>query len=135
MRAASPRHVRIRDLAPDRPRSVSISGPDRHQAAVLLGTAGRGIVFVSELKAFLEFPGFRPSLDRRAIGEFLEFGYTFEDDRTVLNGVNKLPPGHFMRVRANERPELERYYRPTIASDRTIKLTRSKRNYMPHSTR
>ena len=73
---------------------------------------GGGIVFASELKAFLEFPGFRPSLDRRAIGQFLEFGYTFEDDRTILNGVHKLPPGHFLRVRANEKPELERYFRP-----------------------
>ena len=41
---------------------------------------GRGIVFASELKALLAFPGFRPSLDRRAIGQFLEFGYTFDDE-------------------------------------------------------
>ena len=82
---------------------------------------GGGIVFASELKAFLAFPGFRPSLDRRAIGQFLEFGYTFEDDRTILNGVHKLPPGHFLRVRANEKPELERYFRPEVASDRTAK--------------
>ena len=82
---------------------------------------GGGIVFASELKAFLEFPGFHPSLDRRAIGQFLEFGYTFEDERTILNGVNKLPPGHLLRIRANEKPELERYFRPAIASDPTIK--------------
>ena len=82
---------------------------------------GGGIVFASELKALLVFPGFRPSLDRRAIGQFLEFGYTFEDDRTILNGVHKLPPGHFLRVRANEKPELERYFRPEVASDRTAK--------------
>ena len=82
---------------------------------------GGGIVFASELKALLAFPGFRPSLDRRAIGQFLEFGYTFEDDRTILNGVHKLPPGHFLRVRANEKPELERYFRPEVASDRAAK--------------
>ena len=81
-----------------------------------------GVVFASELKAFLVFPEFRPSLDRRAIGQFLEFGYTFEDDRTILNGVHKVPPGHFLRVRANENPELERYFRPVLASDRTAKL-------------
>ena len=63
----------------------------------------RGLVFASELKALLAFPGFRPTLDRRAIGQFLEFGYTFEDDRTILNGVHKLPPGHFLRVRAMTR--------------------------------
>ena len=80
-----------------------------------------GIVFASELKALLVLPGFRPSLDRRAIGQFLEFGYTFEDDRTILNGVYKLPPGHFLRVRANEKPELERYFRPEFGNDRAVK--------------
>src|SRR5215467_378727 len=80
---------------------------------------GGGVVFASELKALLVFPGFQPSLDRRAIGQFLEFGYTFEDDRTILNGVYKLPPGHFLRVRAGEKPELERYFRPQAASDQT----------------
>ena len=82
---------------------------------------GGGIVFASEVKALLTFPGFRPSLNRRAIGQFLEFGYTFEDERTILNGVHKLPPGHFVCVRANEKPELKRYFCPEAASDRTAK--------------
>jgi asparagine synthase (glutamine-hydrolysing) len=80
-----------------------------------------GIVFASELKALLAFPGFRPSLDRRAIGQFLEFGYTFEGDRTILNGVHKLPPGQFLRARRNEKSEVERYFRPEVASDRTAR--------------
>src|SRR5262249_24264430 len=78
---------------------------------------GGGIVFPSELKALLAFAGLKPSLDRRAIGQFLEFGYTFEDDRTILNDVHKLPPGHFLRVRADQQPELERYLRPRVESD------------------
>jgi asparagine synthase (glutamine-hydrolysing) len=82
---------------------------------------GGGIVFASELKAVLTFPEFRPSLDRCAIGQFLEFGYTFEDERTILNGVHKVPPGHFLRVRANEKPQLARYFRPEVASDRGTK--------------
>jgi asparagine synthase (glutamine-hydrolysing) len=84
---------------------------------------GGGIVFASELKALLSFPGFQPSLDRRAIGQFLEFGYTFEDGRTILNGVHKLPPGHFLRVRANEKPKLERYFRPDVGSNRTARAS------------
>jgi asparagine synthase (glutamine-hydrolysing) len=79
-----------------------------------------GIVFASELKAFLAFPGFRPLLDRRAVGQFLEFGYTFEDDRTILKGVYKLPPGHYLHVRANEGPMLERYFRPELVSNRLV---------------
>jgi asparagine synthase (glutamine-hydrolysing) len=80
--------------------------------------SGGGIAFASELKVALTFPGFRPSLDRRAVGQFLEFGYTFENDRTILNGVHKLPAGHVLRVRANEKPKLERYFCPKVASDR-----------------
>src|SRR5262245_9815773 len=82
--------------------------------------AGR-IVFASELKALLGFPGFQPSLDRRAIGQFLEFGYTFDDERTILNGVHKLPPGHFLRVRSNEKLELQRYFHPEVTGDRVAK--------------
>jgi asparagine synthase (glutamine-hydrolysing) len=82
---------------------------------------GGGIVFASELKALLAFRGLRPSLDRRAIGQFLEFGYTFEDQRTILNGVHKLPPGHVLRVRAKEKPKLECYFRPELGGDRTAK--------------
>ena len=36
--------------------------------------------------------------------------------RTILNGVHKLPPGHFLRVRANEKPVLERYFYPKFAA-------------------
>src|SRR5262249_49274860 len=50
-----------------------------------------------------------------------EFGYTFENSRTILNGVYKLPPGHFLRVRADEQLELERYFRPEVATDRAAK--------------
>jgi asparagine synthase (glutamine-hydrolysing) len=80
-----------------------------------------GVVFASELKAFLALPVFRPSADRRAMGQFLEFGYTFENERTILNGVRKIPPGHFLRVQRNEEPKLELYFRPEVASDRTVR--------------
>ena len=80
-----------------------------------------GIVFASELKAFFEFPGFQSSIDLRAIGQFLEFGYTFEDDRTILNSVHKLSPGHFLHITAKGKPALERYFRPQIAGDRLVK--------------
>jgi asparagine synthase (glutamine-hydrolysing) len=85
--------------------------------------SGGGIVFASELKALLAFPRFQPLLDRSAIGQFLEFGYTFEDDHTILNGVHKLPPGHFLCVQGTEKPKLERYFRPDVRSDRAAKAS------------
>jgi asparagine synthase (glutamine-hydrolysing) len=80
-----------------------------------------GIVFASELKAFQTFPEFESSIDRRAVGQFLEFGYTFENERTILNGVHKLPPGYFLRLRRKEKPEIKRYFHPQVRSDEDVK--------------
>jgi asparagine synthase (glutamine-hydrolysing) len=58
----------------------------------------QGLVFASEVKAFLALPDFAARLNREALRQFLEFGYTFDDRATVLEGVYKVPPGHFMQV-------------------------------------
>jgi asparagine synthase (glutamine-hydrolysing) len=58
----------------------------------------KGFVFASEIKAFLRLPDFRVKVNRSAIEQFLEFGYTFETHATSLEGVYKLPPGHAMEV-------------------------------------
>lgn len=58
----------------------------------------QGFVFASEIKAFLALPDFRVKVNRNALGQFLEFGYTFDDHATSLQGVFKLPPGHLMIV-------------------------------------
>ena len=60
--------------------------------------ANQGFVFASEIKAFLALPDFRVKVNRSALGQFLEFGYTFDDHATSLDGVHKLPPGHRMEV-------------------------------------
>jgi asparagine synthase (glutamine-hydrolysing) len=79
-----------------------------------------GIVFASEIKAFLGLPGFTPRFDLRAVGQFLEFGYTFEDNRTSLYDVYKLPPGHYLRARANEPLKIVQFFRPDVRSAREI---------------
>ena len=58
----------------------------------------QGFVFASEIKAFLALPDFSVRINRDALQQFLEFGYTFDDHETVLEGVYKLPPGHSMEV-------------------------------------
>ena len=59
---------------------------------------GQGFAFASEVKAFLALPDFKVKVDRNALQQFLEFGYTFDDHATSLEGVSKLPPGHLMEV-------------------------------------
>jgi asparagine synthase (glutamine-hydrolysing) len=58
-----------------------------------------GVTFASELKAFRTLPGFLPRMAPAALGQFLEFGYTFDPEATSLAGVAKLPPGHFLECR------------------------------------
>src|SRR5262249_18264763 len=56
--------------------------------------ADHGFAFASEIKAFLALPDFKVRINRDALTQFLEFGYTFDEHETVLEGVFKLPPGH-----------------------------------------
>jgi len=58
-----------------------------------------GVVFASELKAFRVLPGFTAQTDPAALQQYLEFGYVFDEYRTMLQGVRKLAPGHRMEVR------------------------------------
>jgi asparagine synthase (glutamine-hydrolysing) len=59
---------------------------------------GRGIAFASEIKAFLALSSFRPGINERALRQYLEFGYVFDANDTMLEGVSKLPPGHAMEI-------------------------------------
>jgi asparagine synthase (glutamine-hydrolysing) len=52
-----------------------------------------GIVFASELKAFLQLPDFKPRACALAVRQFLEFNFVLDRQATSLEGVRKLPPG------------------------------------------
>ena len=82
---------------------------------------GRGFVFASEIKAFLSLPDFRARLSHNAVEQFLEFGYSFDDHATVFEGVNKLPPGHWMEVADGSIQSMKPYFalpRPLADGDR-----------------
>lgn len=65
--------------------------------------------FASELKALREFSHWNPSINRQALGEYLQFGYIAED-RSIYDGVHKLLPGHRLRLRRGRQPVIERYW-------------------------
>jgi asparagine synthase (glutamine-hydrolysing) len=74
----------------------------------LLG--GRTLVFGSELKALLVHPDLPRAIDPKAVEEYFAYGYV-PDPRTILAGVQKLPPGHTLTIRRGERvPEPVRYW-------------------------
>ncbi|MBI4385945.1 MAG: asparagine synthase (glutamine-hydrolyzing) [Elusimicrobia bacterium] len=63
-----------------------------------LGGGGR-LVFASELRALLA-GGVPEALDPGAVMEYLEHGFVHAP-RTILAGVRKLPPGHFLALDAD----------------------------------
>jgi asparagine synthase (glutamine-hydrolysing) len=61
----------------------------------------RGLVFASELKALLQHPDVRRVVSPEALSHYLSFGTT-PSAQSILDGVRKLPPGHFLRYRRGE---------------------------------
>jgi len=75
------------------------------------------IVFGSELKAILAFPGVPREIDPRAVEDFLAFGMV-PGPRTIFKDIHKLPPGHLLELSAaswNQQPR--QYWALDIAPD------------------
>ena len=68
-------------------------------------------IFGSEIKAFLEHPGFEKKLNREALRPYLTFQYSSLDE-TFFEGVFKLPPAHSFTLTLDSGDELmpERYW-------------------------
>jgi asparagine synthase (glutamine-hydrolysing) len=59
---------------------------------------GRLFAFASEIKALLEHPRISAACEESVLPEYLAFGYT-SGERTLFRGIQKLMPGHWLRVR------------------------------------
>jgi asparagine synthase (glutamine-hydrolysing) len=66
-----------------------------------IGLAEGALLFASELKAILAYPGFRPAVDTRALAMMLRQGW-MPDHHCIWKGVFKLPPGTMLSVRAED---------------------------------
>ncbi len=58
----------------------------------------RGLLLASEVKALLVRPDVSRQLDPIALDQFLTYEYVLAP-RTMISGVHKLPPAHFLRYR------------------------------------
>jgi asparagine synthase (glutamine-hydrolysing) len=56
------------------------------------------LAFASELKGLLAHPLLRREVDPLAVEDFMAWGYV-PDHRSILQGVHKLPAGHFLLLR------------------------------------
>ena len=61
------------------------------------GLCRGSLVFASELKALRAFPGFAPDIDRNALCEYFRWT-NVPSPMTIYEGVQKLPPAHFVRI-------------------------------------
>jgi asparagine synthase (glutamine-hydrolysing) len=70
-------------------------------------------VSASELRTLLAHPHVRPALDSGAVIEYLAFGHN-QGERTLIEDVRKLPPGHALRLRRGG-AEVFEYWNPLDA--------------------
>ena len=75
------------------------------------------LIFGSELKSLLAYPGFSRELDPCAIEEYFALGYVPEP-RTVFAQARKLPPAHTLTFRRGAaQPTLSQYWDPRFTLD------------------
>lgn len=67
------------------------------------------LVFASELKALLVHPDVAREIDPTAVEDFMTFGYV-PDPKTIFRSVQKLAPGHFLKVKRGDRALVPRQY-------------------------
>ena len=56
---------------------------------------GENLIFGSEIKSILEFPGIEKKVNEEALEQYLSFQYSVLPE-TFFKGIFKLPAGHYM---------------------------------------
>lgn len=69
----------------------------------------RRLLFASEIKALLQFPGVRAELNTNGIPEYLAFGY-LTGAKTLFAGIERLQPGHWLVADRRETVRAVRYW-------------------------
>ncbi len=75
---------------------------------------GNSFIFGSEIKAFLEHPEFKKSLNEEALGHYLSFQYS-PTEETFFANVYKLPPAHYFTYKDGEMEKV-RYWKPDFTA-------------------
>src|SRR5262245_26101437 len=95
----------------DRDQQVMLLARDRFGKKPLFYHNDRDrLLFASEIKSILEWPGFERRVDMAAIHDYLTFHYCLGSD-SAFAGVHKLPPAHYVLLRPGDTPRPVRYWR------------------------
>ncbi len=72
----------------------------------------KNLVFASEIKSILEFPGFKKEVNMEALEQYLSFQYSALPE-TFFKGVYRLLPGHYLTY-CNGELNTTQYFDPTL---------------------
>lgn len=76
-------------------------------------TPEQNLVFCSEIKGILEFPGIPKEVNEAALEQYLSFQYSVLPE-TFFKGIYKLPAGHYMTYQG-DKLTITRYFDPAMA--------------------
>ena len=74
------------------------------------------LLFGSEIKAILAYPGVRAEFNRKTLAEYLAFGY-IAGQETMYSGIRKLLPGHVLTLHEGGDIEVSQYWDLHVPSD------------------
>ncbi|HUI10190.1 MAG TPA: asparagine synthase (glutamine-hydrolyzing) [Bacteroidota bacterium] len=96
----------------DETRNEVFLARDRFGVKPLYYHANGRLVFASEMKAFTSLPGFRARMNEPLVKRILEASEPWEGmtDETMMLGVRSLPAGHCMRVAADGRYSIRKWW-------------------------
>jgi asparagine synthase (glutamine-hydrolysing) len=77
---------------------------------------GRTLLFGSEIKAILAYPGVKAEFNRATLAEYLASGYIPEPE-TMYTGIKKLLPGHTLEIGEGGGPDISSYWDLQVAAD------------------
>ena len=74
------------------------------------------LLFGSEIKVLMAYPGVSAEFDRPVLPEYLAFGY-LSGEKTFYNGVRKLMPGHWLEIDGQGDLRVEQYWDLPLTTD------------------
>jgi asparagine synthase (glutamine-hydrolysing) len=80
-------------------RTLTLARDRLGEKPLYYGRAGRDFVFGSEIKALVAHPDFVGTVDDGALSQFLRHSYV-PAPLSIWRGIRKLPPAHYLKVRA-----------------------------------
>jgi asparagine synthase (glutamine-hydrolysing) len=77
---------------------------------------GKTLLFGSEIKTILAYPGVKPEFNAGALAEYLAFGY-LAGEKSMYAGIRKLMPGHILTIDEFGKLETSRYWELDVKVD------------------